>query len=248
MKRTLSFLLIVISVIMFFHIEQCNAFKRHGNGWAYPMDRTPTSSEWNSWHSYTGHVGHDYIQNVNLPVRAVADGEIVDYDSSLSFYGGPSSSDKGGAILLRHKTSDNIVFYAVYGHNYIKSGLSIGSPVKAGDVIGYTHNFIGAEHIHFGIHPYAIDESAHFRGFSTDGSDHGWVDPKDFLDNNAPYVDFSNNSQMIEATVRKVGDAAWYPPNVDCFDAQKWFRVTSTTCYFADRTICFEIMGACPAF
>lgn len=264
MKKDKWVVFILMAVFMvLFSVNQSNAFERHENGWVYPMNRKPTISEWESWHSYTGHVGHDYMQGADSPVYAIAEGTIVDYNNSLgkykNWYVQPDGSDRGGAVLVRHKTIDNVVFYAVYGHNYIVDSLRTKfdrdgfANVKAGDIIAITHVYLGKsgtpeDHIHFGIHPNDIDVSAPFRGLSEDGSDHGWVDPKDFLNDHAPYVNFSDTSQSVEANLRLVGSVAWYPPNVECLDAKYWFVVTETYCVPKDRSVCFDILGVCPAF
>ncbi len=201
------------------------AFEKHPNGWIYPMNRQPTNEEWNSWHSYATHVGHDYMQSAGKPVRAIADGWIEDWNNSLSYYGSKTGAP-GGAVLLKHKAVDSSgkekIFYAVYGHDYIVPRLKHkGKKVSAGEIIAYTHKYYyygkRADHIHLGIRPDEMECCGmQFRGFSSDGSDHGWVDPKVFLNTHYPlnqgYFYVSEGNVHI----------AWSPSNVPCNKARVW--------------------------
>lgn len=187
------------------------------------------------------HIGVDMMRDGE--VYAIADGEVFHKHCSDESWGTGNC-----ALFIRHKTADQVVFTAVYGH--LRTSLNKNDPVKGGKPLGVTGPWSNGKHLHLGIrygdsiYPDPWGRLANSNWSSTNN----FIDPIAFIQNNAPYVDFSDNSRVIEATVRKVGDVAWYPPNVDCLDAQQWFRVTPTTCYFTDRTICFEIMGACPAF
>lgn len=57
----------------------------------------------------------------------------------------------------------------------------------------------------------------------------------------------SNDSNSVELNVRVVNDMAWYPANVDCFDAELWFTITNDRCIIKDSSICYEVLGICPA-
>jgi len=224
------------------------ASERHPNGWVYPMGRQPTSEEWNSWKSYAGHVGHDYSQSAGKPVKAVADGKVVDFSNSLSRYGSWAGA-RGSAVLLKHKTLEGVDAYMVYGHNRIKSGLKKGDTVKAGEVIAYTHEYYGKngkrqDHIHMGIHPGTepVIGINRFRGVCTDSDNCGWVDPKDFLNTHHPdnylssnsnnYINYFATWQMCGAKQCDVnnqvfsnGDiVGWYPKG-NCMTAKYWFEI-----------------------
>ena len=244
-------------------VGNCYAFAEHPNGWVYPMDREPKNTEWNSWHSYSGHIGHDYKQSAGQPVRAIADGWIVDYGSQLSRYRKwtvqADGSDRGGAIALRHETEEGIPFHSVYGHHYIKQGLKVGGFVKAGDIIAYTHEYhtrggARADHIHFGIHPYGIDEDYPFHGVCNASDDCEWVDPKDFLDEYHPKTIIPLTPQELcgeescdinyqtFSTGNKVG---WYPKGY-CTNADHWFTlVKSDDTYILGEEISWDEVCIC---
>ena len=216
------------------------------NGFCWP---TEGSEKLLGWHgkneSYPGgvHLAQDIRATEGDDVYAIADGTVLHNSMNIGGYGGVGRS--GGGLVVKHKLSSGEEFVALYAH---LKNISAETTVEKGNKIAEIGPYVGGTvHLHFGIRFPFNDDSNRWAGYGY-GSDNGFTPPIAFIQNNAPYVNFSDTSKTVEVTVRKVGDAAWYPPNVDCFDAQKWFRVTSTTCYFADRTICFEIMGACPAF
>jgi len=164
------------------------------NGWISPVDYRSTET-CTLFKQYTGHVGADLCRNIGTSVRAIADGCVEDYDTSLSYYGGISKEDRGGAVLLRHQTSSGRIFYAVYGHNtpnasYLNERRCDGGSktVKAGDVIAWVHEYVGgSDHLHFGIRPDAVDPEFVFRGKGCSNADNcGWVDPFTFLMENEP--------------------------------------------------------------
>jgi len=210
------------------------AFEKHPNGWIYPMNRQPTNEEWNSWHSYATHVGHDYMQSAGKPVRAIADGWIEDWNNSLSYYGSKTGAP-GGAVLLKHKAVDSSgkekIFYAVYGHDYIVPRLKHkGKKVSAGEIIAYTHKYYyygkRADHIHLGIRPDEMECCGmQFRGFSSDGSDHGWVDPKVFLNTHHPKRLFFEKEELQVASFPGAENIAWYPRDKECDEAERWFEL-----------------------
>lgn len=242
-------LLAVCFVSLSFAVGPCFAsMVKHENGWVYPMDREPTEKEWKSWHSYSGHVGLDFMQSASISVRAIADGEIVDYSSSLSRYGSWAGT-KGSAILVKHKTLEGRVFYAVYGHNNIKEDIGIGDDVKAGDVIGYTHAYVGSDgtrqdHIHFGIHPDKKDTTLPFRGVCSSSDDCGWVNPADFLSENSPYIKPKPVQKTYFCTYEPDDkqspdhyEICWAPANVTCVNAEFWME-NEQSLADADSSIC----------
>ncbi len=216
---------VVLVTAVFNIVSPTYALEKHPNGWIYPMNRQPTNEEWNSWHSYAGHVGHDYMQSAGQPVRAIADGWIEDWKDGLAFYGSKSGA-LGSAVLLGHRAIDNsgkeIIFYTVYGHDKILSKFKKkGKLVRAGEVFATTHKYYyygtRADHIHLGIRPYEVECCGkQFRGFSSDGKDHGWVNPKTFL--NAHYPLNQGYFYVSEGNTH----IAWSPSNVPCKKAKIW--------------------------
>jgi len=156
-------------------------------GWYWPV-RTDTTGQYcrfaapwlqnNTWHT-----GQDFKSPLDQPVYAIADGEVLYSNSSTSGYG--PSGTRGGAVVIRHKTSGGSEFLALYGHlNNIRST----GHVNAGEIVGYINNY-NPNHLHFGIHPGSglPSDNNPYRGFtSTQGQYYGWVDPIEFLNSNSP--------------------------------------------------------------
>ena len=57
----------------------------------------------------------------------------------------------------------------------------------------------------------------------------------------------SDDSEPKELNARVVDQYAWYPPNVDCQDAEIWFEILSDRCILRDISICQKIQGTCSA-
>ncbi|KKP83211.1 MAG: hypothetical protein UR83_C0038G0014 [Candidatus Moranbacteria bacterium GW2011_GWF2_35_54] len=204
------------------------------NGFCWP---TEGSAKLLGWHgeneSYPGgvHLAQDIRANEGDDVYAIADGTVLHNSMSIGGYGGVGRN--GGGLIIKHKLSSGEEFVALYAH---LKNISAGTTVEKGNKIAEIGPYLGGTvHLHFGIRFPFNDDNNRWAGYGY-GSDNGFTQPIAFIQNNAPYVDFSDSSKTVEATVRKVGDAAWYPPNVDCLDAQVWFRVTQTTCYSASRS------------
>ena len=195
------------------------------------------------------HIGTDMItRDLNYPVYAISDGKIIYKHCDNNSWGLGNC-----ALLIKHKTSDNNEFVAIYGH--IRTSLDQGNTVSAKQILGTTGPWSSGIHLHFGIHPgpeIPYSDSASGIGWGRMTVSHypnanGFVDPIAFLKNNAPYLDLSDDSEMKEFNVRVVNQYAWYPPNVDCFEAEYWFEILSDRCTLRDVSICHEIQGTCPA-
>jgi peptidoglycan hydrolase-like protein with peptidoglycan-binding domain len=122
---------------------------------AFPM-QGPCSFT-NTWHASRGngrlHKGVDIIANEGNLLYAVADGIITKVYTE--------ASDKLAGNGIRITKADGTYFF--YGHmQRLADGISVGAPVKAGQVVGYngkTGN-TSTPHLHFEIHPFggeAID-------------------------------------------------------------------------------------------
>lgn len=117
---------------MLFHVAPIRGACRFANSWMAPRGGRY-------------HVGVDLISPTGTPVLAVADGTLTRQTKR--------SSVSGDAWWLT--TSNGTYFF--YAHmSAFATGLSIGSKVHAGDVIGYvgsTGNAV-SPHLHFEIHPH----------------------------------------------------------------------------------------------
>lgn len=104
----------------------------------------------NTWHAPRGtnrvHLGVDIIAKEGNLLYAVADGVITKLYSV--------GSDKLAGNGVRITMADGTYFF--YGHmSRIADGITIGTPVKAGQVVGYVGKTgaTNTPHLHFEIHP-----------------------------------------------------------------------------------------------
>ncbi len=110
------------------------------------------------------------------PVMATADGTVVYINVK------PSLSNYGNYIVLRHSV-EGIEIYSLYAHlSAIQSGLKIGQPVKAGEVIAMMGRTSNAEtiakdraHVHFELNVLVNDNFAAWfkRASPGERNDHG---------------------------------------------------------------------------
>lgn len=94
----------------------------------------------------TAHQGWDLYAEVNTPIVAIADGEIVDATRHTGY---------GQSVILRfHAEGHDHPLYALYGH-LCHAAVAKGQPVKEGDVLGFTGTDGNAHgqppHLHFEI-------------------------------------------------------------------------------------------------
>ena len=114
----------------------------------------------NTWHAPRGggrlHVGVDIIAKEGHLLYAVADGTITKIYNA--------ANDKLAGNGIRLTKADGTYFF--YGHMLrLADGITIGTQVKAGQVVGYNGKTGGTNtpHLHFEIHPFggaAIDPTA----------------------------------------------------------------------------------------
>jgi peptidoglycan hydrolase-like protein with peptidoglycan-binding domain len=114
----------------------------------------------NTWHAPRGggrlHVGVDIIANEGNLLYAVADGTITKIYNA--------ANDKLAGNGIRLMKADGTYFF--YGHMLrLADGITVGTQVKAGQVVGYNGKTGGTNtpHLHFEIHPFggeAIDPTA----------------------------------------------------------------------------------------
>lgn len=199
------------------------------NGWSSPVNYQSTESCY-QFGQYSGHVGADLCRDPYTSVVAIADGCVEDFSDSLSGYGG-TGGEKGGAILLRHRTETGRPFYVVYGHVTFNTGYlnerrcEGGSTlVKQADEIGQVGVYVGgANHLHIGIHPDTIAQRKYqgYECFATDNC--GWVQPFEFLMKYRPQMQCDLSKMRCDMKVN--GPIGWFPAVADCQQASQWFRL-----------------------
>jgi murein DD-endopeptidase MepM/ murein hydrolase activator NlpD len=103
-----------------------------------------------TWHAPRGggrlHLGVDIIAPEGKLIYAVADGTITKVYST--------ATDRLAGNGVRLTTADGTYFF--YGHfQRIADGIGVGTPVKAGQVIGYNgkSGATNTPHLHFEVHP-----------------------------------------------------------------------------------------------
>lgn len=97
------------------------------------------------------HLGVDFGRSYGDPVFAIADGEIVEQRTDVGSYGGVGVP--GGAMIIRHKTDNGRMFYALYGH---LENMKSDRRVKRGEQIAtighyYQEDKRDTPHLHFGV-------------------------------------------------------------------------------------------------
>ena len=179
------------------------------NGWASPVDFRSYESCY-QFRQYEGHVGNDLCRDPKTPVLAIADGCVEDYNPQAADYGG-TNRQRGGVILLRHYTDDGKVFFAVYGHvtpskEYLDSRkCGKDETVKKGDQIAEVLVYIGgANHLHIGTRPNAMDPERKYRGNQcldaqgrTRSDNCGFTDPVAFFKNHRPATLIAKGEQDV---------------------------------------------------
>jgi len=97
----------------------------------------------------TVHLGTDFWVAAQTPIHALFAATV------FSIYNNPGDKNHGPTLILKHQTSDGIVFYSLYSHLSKSSFkmLQTGQPVEKGDLIGYVghshENGNWAPHLHF---------------------------------------------------------------------------------------------------
>ncbi len=156
-------------------------------GMYYPADTNSTGG-FRGWLSVAKigtwrgcHLGIDYKKSADSPVYAVWDGEVVDGGMSVKGYG--SNGGVGGAIVVKHLTSNNQPFYAVYGH-ITNLKIAVGQRVTIGQHIANVVNLFDRgqgyiPHLHFGINT----KSPSFKGYTANCQNtFGFVNPQKFIE------------------------------------------------------------------
>ncbi len=181
---------------------------------------------------FTGeyHIGVDMMQEYGRDVYAIADGKVVyiSYDKP-----GDGDGKKWGvnncALVIEHKTYDERVFTAVYGHVQCKTIPTLKSDVYAGKSIGKIGHWDYGDHLHFGIH----------EGLFSTMAKSGWgkmpstswttpcigkclntfTDPIAFIQTHFAY------NPHTERQTACIGDICWEPKTAFCETAISRYRI-----------------------
>ena len=87
------------------------------------------------------HTGTDIVASAGQPVAAAADGQIIGYMIDATFRGG---------VLVRHPTTTGVVI-TQYWHVWLRSGFTVGSSVKRGQVFADVADMGSKTHFHFAV-------------------------------------------------------------------------------------------------
>lgn len=164
------------------------------------------------------HLGVDMVANVNDPVYAIADGEII----------GTSTDGEGNAAaFIKHNLRDNTEFVAVYGHIRISPDVLTSKQVKAGVKFASIGAYSGGSHLHFAIHPVITtqftrevrDASGQIfkRGWGR-SSNYFWPDTNGFVEPVSWIT--SQRSNLHGATVSESSLGDWPDFTFDCSPSQ----------------------------
>ena len=254
-RQSFSLLFVLLLGTMFSELcwgaGNSNVVDYRANRWVAPVGYYHTESCY-QFGQYPGHVGDDFCRLFDVPVFAVAGGCVEGYGSSLGGFGGRSGNARpdpnvydipGGAILLRHYTTEGKAFFALYGHvsfdsSYLKErkcGRDSLTTVMSGDQIAsvavFTDKGERMDHLHFGIHPDVKDPDREFRGngctnenggASSDNC--GWVEPTQFLASHHPATLIPKGEKSIASLGQYLFQGSDYCPNAD-----SWYRTVDSS-------------------
>jgi hypothetical protein len=203
--------IVVVSMLLFLFVAVAQAAEYSSAGFYYPLkDDSPNFSSCGRWlergnpngcypqdpsRPKVYHVGSDMLAAINTSVYAIADGVVKSMSSSGWSNGGSTTNV---ALLISHKLSDGRGFVALYGHLKQSGTVQVNQRVTAGQKIGEIGDWVGGDHIHFGILSSGLSTSAcggdylgrwldSEYGVRSDGYyDNGFVDPIWFITHNAP--------------------------------------------------------------
>ena len=210
-------------------------------GWCYPTGSSNFGAGYYGWEkinpSYRKsgfHLAQDMQASEGDSVYAIADGLVVQVRDNVADYGGVGRP--GGGIIIRHQAERAGEFDALYAH--MKNlAVSEGDRVRKGQYIGeigsyYKRNGGRIDHLHFGIiHP-AGGASNPWAGYGNNNS--GFVNPITFLQTHKPTSSTPPPPEAI--TIQKFQHIGWYPDNVSCINAKRWFRIKENPGYLLLNT------------
>lgn len=168
------------------------------------------------------HIGADMKIGYGTDVRAIADGEVVDWSESGWSNDGTNNNI---ALLVKHRSAERGEFVALYGHVLRSGAKGKGSSVKAGDVIARIGRWNGGDHLHFGIlspglpaplasgygrWPYNEYGKTKKASNGQDYYDNGFIDQIDFIAHNGP--DNSATRQTESQPNSITPQSSWFLP------------------------------------
>jgi len=127
------------------------------NGWYWPTNRiikapAPGWLQFRTWYKLSNkawHLAWDDLLPAGSPVYSLGYGRVVISRMDISGYG--PGGGKGGAMVVRYRTSAGRYFSALYGHVvFDPEKFPVGKLVKPGQVLA-TLNRYDPPHVHFGI-------------------------------------------------------------------------------------------------
>jgi murein DD-endopeptidase MepM/ murein hydrolase activator NlpD/WD40 repeat protein len=209
---------VTVLIVLVLMILSCSALAagKTSNGWYWPVGNG-TIGDYYGWLDYSNayggyHLGQDFTADLGDDVRAIAAGTVVKASMNIGGYGPGKSA--GGAVVIRHATSEGDQFLALYGH--VKDlRVNEGDKVAADFVIAK----IGPcdpTHLHFGIHPGSglpTDAKGPWRGYTPiQGNVYGWDNPLVYLSQKHPKSEVAKYARHI---VQQKGDTkkqktSWY--------------------------------------
>lgn len=198
MKKIISFLSLIVYTSFSFSAE----ILQTTTGFYYPGNMKHSDSNYFEFDKNIPgvgcHLANDYNLSLGSPVYAVGSGTVAQLSTNINGYGSDVGAP-GGAIVIRHTTADNKVFYGLYGHiNNFKA--SVGDTVKGGqhiaDVALYISGGVQLPHLHFGLNT----SSARYDGYGNCTNSKGFVDPEPYLESNSPKIAAADTCKAIDDT------------------------------------------------
>lgn len=130
------------------------------------------------------HTAADVVASAGQGVAAAGDGEIIGFLVDPTFRGG---------VLIRHPTSAGVVI-TQYWHVWLRSGFTVGSQVKRGQVFAEVADMGSKTHLHFAV--FKGDMEAHAWNGALPPSPcsgfpafpYKFVDPTAFIDEHGPGI------------------------------------------------------------
>lgn len=154
--------------------------KRTKNKYSFPLDISPKVII--SYDKSPAHINLlknavDFIVEENTPVKAAADGIVVDIKIDSNLGGKEEKYDTlGNYIEIQHDNKE----YSIYEHLRLNGALvKIGDRVKEGQVIGYSGatGWIAnlGPHLHFDVHKYFGNDENEYETLKITWKDKKWV-------------------------------------------------------------------------
>lgn len=168
------------------------------------------------------HIGVDMVtgNGTYADVRAIADGEVIDWSDSSTSGWSNDGTNNNIALLMRHHSVERGDFVALYGHVLRNGAKPKNSQVKAGEVIAHVGHWNGGDHLHFGIvnptfpgTPPGSYGRWLYSKYGVQGNgfyDNGFIDPIDFIVHNGPDNYITRQAEPVPDPITT--KSSWFPP------------------------------------